>query len=58
MKNETQRHLLAAVLIALILGFVGSMAVEDEENNEKHYCQMVADGMWPEYRKDEINCDE
>ena len=57
MKNETQRHLMLAVIVAIFWGLVGSMIMDDEEKAEAHYCQMVADGLWPEYRKGEVNCD-
>ena len=57
MKNETQRHLMLAVIVAIFWGLVGSMVMDDEENAEAHYCQMVADGLWPEYRKGEVSCD-
>ena len=57
MKNETLRHLLAAVIMALIMGMVGSMVMEDEKQAEDQYCQMVADGLWPAYRKDEVDCE-
>lgn len=57
MKNETQRHLMLAVIVAIFWGLVGSMGVDDEQNAEAHYCAMVADGLWPEYRKGEVSCD-
>ena len=57
MKNETLRHLLAAVIMALIMGMVGSMVMEDEQAAEQQYCQMVADGLWPAYRKGEVDCE-
>lgn len=54
----TTAQLLAyAICTALILGFVGSMNYEDEENDEKQYCQMVQHGDWPAYDED-IVCDE
>ena len=57
MKNETQRHLVLAVIVAIFWGLVGSMVMGDEEKAEAHYCAMVADGLWPEYRKGEVSCD-
>lgn len=57
MKNQTARQLLAAILMALILGVVGSMTMDDEQKEQDQYCQMVADGLWPAYRKGEVNCD-
>lgn len=57
--NETKRHLLAAVMISLVLGFAGAILAggDDEGNEERHYCAMVADGLWPEFRKGEVTCD-
>ena len=57
MKNETQRQLLAAILMALILGVVGSMTMDDEQKEQDQYCQMVKEGLWPEFRGGEVNCD-
>jgi len=57
MKNETKRHLMLAVIVAIFWGLVGSMIVDDEEKSEAHYCAMVADGLWPEYRKGEVICE-
>ena len=57
MKNQTQRHLMLAVIVAIFWGLVGSMIMEDEQNAEAHNCQMVADGLWPEYRKGDITCE-
>ena len=56
MKNETQRLLLAAIIMALVMGIVGSMVMEDEQKAQEQYCQMVADGLWPDYRDGEIDC--
>jgi hypothetical protein len=59
MKNETQRHLMLAVIVAIFWGLVGSILIggDDEQGQEDMYCQMVADGLWPAYRKGEVNCD-
>lgn len=57
MKNQTARQLLAAILMALILGFVGSMTMDDEQKEQDQYCQMVKEGLWPEFRGGEVNCD-
>ncbi len=57
MKNETQRHLVLAVIVAIFWGIVGAMGVNDEQGQQDQYCQMVADGLWPEYRKGEVSCD-
>ena len=57
--NETKRHLLTAVMISLVLGFAGSLLIggDDEGGEERHYCQMVKDKLWPEFRKGEVTCD-
>ena len=57
MKNETQRHLMLAVIVAIFWGLVGSIMVEDEQGQQDHYCAMVADGLWPEYRKGDVTCE-
>ena len=57
MKNQTARQLLAAILMALILGVVGSMTMDDEQKEQDQYCQMVKEGLWPEFRDGEVNCD-
>lgn len=57
MKNQTQRHLMLAVIVAIFWGLVGSMGVDDEQGQQDHYCAMVADGLWPEYRKGDITCE-
>jgi hypothetical protein len=57
MKNETQRLLIVAIIMAVVMGIVGSMVAEDEQKAEAHYCQMVADGLWPDYRAGEVDCD-
>lgn len=57
--NETKRNLLAAVMIAFVLGFAGSILAggDDEQGEQDHYCQMVKDKLWPEFRKGEVTCD-
>ena len=51
-KNITTAELLAyAICMALILGFVGSMNYEDEENQQEQYCEMVKHGDWPAYKE-------
>ena len=52
----TKQQLITAVLLALLMGAVGSMVAEDEQKAEAHYCQMVADGLWPDYRAGEVDC--
>jgi hypothetical protein len=57
MKNETKRHLMLSVIVAIFWGLVGSMIVDDEQKDHAHYCAMVADGLWPDYRKGDITCE-
>lgn len=55
--NQTKKHLIAAILIAIFWGVLGSMFVEDEQKEQDQYCQMVKEGLWPEFRGGEVNCD-
>jgi hypothetical protein len=52
----TKQQLITAVLLALLMGIVGAMVAEDEQKAQEQYCQMVADGLWPDYRAGEIDC--
>lgn len=52
-----KQQLLTAVLLALLMGIVGSLVIDDEAKAEAHYCAMVADGLWPDYRAGEVDCD-
>jgi hypothetical protein len=51
-----KQQLLTAVLLALLMGIVGSMVAEDEQQAKANYCQMVKDGLWPDYRAGEVDC--
>jgi hypothetical protein len=53
----TKQQLVTAVLLALLMGIIGSFAMDDEQKAQNHYCQMVADGLWPDYRAGEVDCD-
>ena len=57
MNNDTKTHLLAAIFIALAFGIVGSMDVDDQQGEHDKYCQMVNDGLWPEYRAGQVDCE-
>lgn len=57
MNNDTKNHLLAAFFIALAFGIVGSMDVDDQQGEHDKYCQMVAEGLWPEYRAGQVDCE-
>lgn len=56
MKNEMKQHLLTAIFIALAFGAVSAMDADDQQGEHDKYCQMVADGLWPEYRAGQVEC--
>lgn len=37
------------ILIMLIMGMDGNMDFEDAVLHQNHYCNMVAEGYWPDY---------
>lgn len=41
-----------AVLLALLalFGLVGAMDYEDQQAEQENYCEMVREGLWPDYR--------
>lgn len=46
------------ILMACILFvWAGKMQYEDMLAEQKHYCAMVAEGYWPEFKKGEIDCE-
>ena len=45
---------LALIFALTCLCIVGFLDAEDEQLEADHYCQMVRDGYWPNYR--EIEC--
>ena len=42
----------AAVLLALLglFGLAGAMDYEDQQAEQENYCEMVREGLWPDYR--------
>jgi len=46
LRRPTFRYL---VLILLIMGWIGNMDFEDAVLQQNHYCNMVAEGYWPDY---------
>ena len=48
--------LVLTILFGLALSLVGDMNMTDEEQELKHYCEMVNAGDWPKFKK--INCDK
>lgn len=39
------------VLVIGCTAVVGSMDYEDALSDQKHYCRNVAEGIWPDYKK-------
>ena len=41
-----------AALLALLglFGLAGAMDYEDQQAEQEHYCEMVREGLWPDYR--------
>tara|TARA_R100000935_G_scaffold54629_1_gene83714 strand:- start:1198 stop:1380 length:183 start_codon:yes stop_codon:yes gene_type:complete len=44
------------VMLVGLMGMVGSMDLEDQVMQEKHYAQMVCDGHWPDYKSLSPEC--
>lgn len=44
-----------ALLLIVAFGIVGQMDYEDAIEQDKHYCDMVREGHWPNF-KPEIDC--
>lgn len=42
--------LAAAVLIVALILITGHLSYEDEVREEQVYCDMVSEGLWPDYR--------
>lgn len=56
------RRNIAVPLIGLLILFafvvLGSLDHHEARDDARHYCQMVADGVWPDYRGTAANCGE
>lgn len=50
MKKQKAKALALVVLVLVILVILGSMDYEDEVAAGEHYCKMVRDGGWPDYK--------
>lgn len=53
MRRRTQRAIEAAAIVTIVLlivGTVGNMEREDALREHQHYCRMVAEGNWPDYK--------
>lgn len=55
--GKSFRVWLAVLFFIVAWCFVSTNDYNAEQKEERHYCKMVADGLWPAYRKD-INCGE
>lgn len=53
--KKASMKVLAVIAAASFLGLASSMDYEDAVNADRHYCTMVAEGLWPAYR-DDIVC--
>ena len=44
--------MIAAIATALVLlfGLAGHMDYEDQQAEQEHYCEMVRERLWPDYR--------
>lgn len=56
MTNFKLRHVVAAVLVLLAIGTVGAFDAQDAQLEHEHFCQMVSDGYWPNYKG--VDCDD
>ena len=48
---------LAVSVLVILVCLVSSMDYQDETAEEIHYCQMVKEGNWPDF-KDSVNCND
>lgn len=52
MTEMSDNGIFAAVLCAFAaLMIVGTMAIDDDQAELNHYCEMVEAGAWPDYRE-------
>lgn len=54
-RQASKPSIALALLIAAVAAVMG-MDYEDEKREFEHYCQMVSDGHWPDYRNQAENC--
>lgn len=43
------RSFILGVVLALAIGLVGKMTLEDQVQDQELYCEMVRDGVWGDY---------
>lgn len=55
--NDTIMKLLVLLSIACLLGIIGNMDLNDQELEQRQYCEMTRAKFWAQYRM-EINCKE
>ena len=46
----------ALTLVFGALGIVGAMDVAEQESQHEHYCDMIQDGAWPDYKQQKEKC--
>ena len=49
--NSNIRNFLCLAISILCLGVAGASDYNDELEYQKQYCQMVKDGLWPDYQE-------
>lgn len=47
--NEPIRSVAIVALLVAALGLLGNMSKQDNDMDEKNYCQMVHEGLQPDY---------
>ena len=50
-KREPLLSLLIILVVLLAIGVVGGMDADDEQKEEDLFCEMVEQGVWPDYNK-------
>lgn len=53
--SRTTKTLASLAFILAALGIVGHYDYEDSVAQDQHYCDMVREGAWPNF-KPEVNC--
>lgn len=48
----TTHTILLAFLACTLVGVIGRMDMQDAQAAQDQYCDMVAEGAWPDYRGD------
>lgn len=51
------RYILLVAVFVVMYGVVGTMDYNDAVQAEKRYAQMVCDGLWPDYKNLNVECD-